>query len=227
MLPDDRARARQEWQNRVTAEYRSAAVTGQLLHWLIQAAFSDELVRVAIRIVGDELDHSKLSYDCLVSLGGGDEPAVMDIAHLAEPVSSDGLLASITDSVVRNFCLGETFAVPLFGAMRDQTFDPMAKQVLDRVLRDEAVHRAFGWDALDELIERDPVGVRLRIQQFLPQWIREFERGYGTPRPTVPLSDMEKAVGLLDLAKYVEIFRETLNDDIRARFAKRAIELPS
>jgi hypothetical protein len=216
-------RLHREWRNRVIAEYRSSALAAQVLHWMIQAALPDELLRTAIRIVGDELDHAHLSHECLVALGGVELPAAIDVASLADPAAPEGPLASLVDAIGRNFCLGETFAVPLFSAMRAGTTHPTAAAVLDRVLRDEAVHRAFGWDALDELLERGEPGVRERMRARLPDWLAGYERAYGTVRPAPPITDAELAAGLLPMSRYVEVYREALSADVLPRLARRGL----
>lgn len=220
-MPTERARL--EWKNRVTAEYRSSAVTAQVLHGLIQCGLPDELLRTAIRIVGDELDHAELSFDVLEAIGGDPEPSAIDVNQLAEPVAPEGPFATVLDAIVRNFCLGETLAVPLFAAMREGTTHPVARTALDRILRDEAVHRAFGWDALDALIERDPEAVRQRVSAKLPAWLRSYAQGYGTLRPTVPMEAEELAVGLIPIERYVAVFQRCLTDDMAPRFNRRGI----
>ena len=77
---------------------------------------------------------------------------------LAPAPAPDGPLAALVDTILHAFCLGETFAVPLFAAMRPATTQPTAAAALQRILRDEATHRAFGWDTLDALLELDPAG---------------------------------------------------------------------
>ncbi len=215
-----------EWSNRVRAEYASAALTAQALHWMTIAAFPDELLRTALRIVGDELDHARLSHDCLTALGGQDEPMTLDIANLSMPQVADGPLASLLDSVLRNFCFGETFAVPLFNAMREHTTHPACQPALTRILRDEAVHRAFGWDALDVLLDIDRDGVVSRTHARLPRIMGNFHRAYGEAPVGHPLSDDERSMGLLDGERYREIHAVTLDQDIRRRFDKRGITLP-
>ncbi|MEZ4237604.1 MAG: hypothetical protein R3F59_15940 [Myxococcota bacterium] len=67
---------------------------------------------------------------------------------------------------MRDFCLGETPAVPLFRAMQARAAHPAVAPVLRRILADEAVHRAFGWEALDWLLEaqgRRGAGPRRRL----------------------------------------------------------------
>ncbi|MFT4627499.1 MAG: hypothetical protein ACI8PZ_006184 [Myxococcota bacterium] len=212
-----------EWRNRVRAEYRSAARTAQLLHWMVLAGFPRELLTTAGRIVQDELDHADLSFDCVVAMGGEAEPAAMEVGALSLSPSQDGLLASIVDVVGHDFCLGETLAVPLFRAMWEHTTAPSARLALTRVLRDEAVHRAFGWQALDALLDLDGPGTRARVEALLPTWLGDFEAAYADGRVAPPLSAAERSAGLIDLAVYRDVFHTTTRGDIRRRFARRGI----
>ena len=218
-------RVRREWRNRVAAEYRSAALTAELLHWMIQAGLDDELHRTAIRIVGDELDHATLSHEAYLAFGGGDEPMPVELSTLSSPRAPEGLLVSLLDSITRNFCLGETLAVPLFAAIREGTTHPSARPALDRILRDESVHRAFGWAALDALMAIDADAVRQRVESQLPAWLAGFERAYADGREAPPLRPEERAAGLLDLVDYERIFHQTVDGTIRSRFADRGIAL--
>ncbi|MBX2797524.1 MAG: ferritin-like domain-containing protein [Myxococcales bacterium] len=222
---DPLRRIHEEWRNRVAAEYRSAALTAQVVHWTIMAALPEELVTRALRIVQDELDHARLSHDCLVALGGEDLPAVLDATALQEPVT-EGILAALVDSVTRNFCLGETLAVPLFNAMRKHTTHPAARKVLTRVLKDEARHRQFGWDALDALLELDVDGVTARVQQRLPSFLEDLRQAYAPEGTAEPLRADERAAGLLDLADYQSVFWGTVSEDLPRRFDNRGIEMP-
>lgn len=219
-------RARREWANRVAAEYRSAALTAQVVHQAIQVGLPNELIAVGLRIVKDELDHADLAHGCLQALGGDDEPIPVSIGSLSTPDSPDGVLASLVDNLLRHFCIGETLAVPLFAEMRAGTAHPAARQVLDRVLRDEAVHRAFGWDALDALIELDPDGVRARVAARLPDFLEGYAASYVSDAQVQPLTDDERAAGLLPLEAYRRIFDETLRE-IDRRLDRRGIALRS
>jgi len=212
-----------EWRNRVVAEYTSAAYTAQALHWIIQVALPEGLQDTAVRIVGDELAHARLSYDCLLALGGEHLPVALEQERLAMPGPSEGLLPALVDTIVRNFCFGETFAVPLFAEMRRRTTHPAARPVLDRVLRDEAVHRQFGWDALDALLALDPDGVRARVVAKVPRWRDSFHRAYGEVPEGPPLLPEEEAMGLLPLDEYVRIHDATWRDDLVPRFTRRGI----
>jgi hypothetical protein len=221
-LPTDRARL--EWTNRVIAEYRSAATAARTLHLGIACGLPSELLAVAARIVTDEVAHAEISHATLVAIGGSEHPVALDVADLLL-TTADPPLAELTDRVVAGFAMGETFAVPLFAAMRANAGLPAAREALDRILRDEAVHRAFGWDALDALLAIDPVGVRERLTASWPRWIADFRRSYGVAVDGVPLSPDEIAAGLLPSSAYVAIFEET-TADIRGRLQRRDITVP-
>lgn len=224
-IPPGQERLLAEWRNRVRAEYGSAGLAAQAVHWMIQCGFPEELVAVGLRIVQDELDHARLSHDVVVAQGGFDEPMSLDIRATAAPVAAEGVLASLVDSILRNFCLGETFAVPLFHAMRKTTSAPKARLALDRILRDEAIHRAFGWDALDVLIEIDAAGVRARAEDKLPGMLRWFQQAYGSAATQTDITELERSCGLITGAEYAEVYRDCLCEQIRPRFQRRGITL--
>ncbi|MCB9777603.1 MAG: ferritin-like domain-containing protein [Alphaproteobacteria bacterium] len=223
------ARIHQEWARRVQAEYRSAAIAARTVHLAIACGLPEGLVRTGLRVVGDELDHARLSQDTLVALGGADHPQELDVAELiGAPLAPDhGPLAALVDLAVRSFCLGETFAVPLFRAMRAQTTHPAARATLDRVLRDEAVHRTYGWDLLDAVLDVDGLGVRARVRARLPGWLAAYARAY-RPEPALiaaasPLGAEERGAGLLDLRGYAAIHDACLQDDVLPRLAERGL----
>ena len=220
------ARLLAEWRNRVRAEYGSAGLAAQVVHWMIQCGFPEELIATGLRIVADELEHARLSHGVVVDQGGADEPMSLDIRATASPTAPEGVLASLVDSILRNFCLGETFAVPLFHAMRQTTEAPTARTALDRILRDEAVHRAFGWDALDVLLEIDGPGVRARALAKVPGMLTWFEQAYGGAAGKLTITDEERRCGLISGTEYADVFSRCLQDQIRPRFARRGIELP-
>lgn len=135
----------------------------------------------------------------------------------------EGLLADLSTAVLGELCLGETLAVPYFAAMRRRARHPAITPVLDRILQDEAVHRALGWELLDALIALEP-GVRGLAQARLPDLLQRFA-GYRDPPGAPPLDDEERACGLLDNAEYGEIFARTFAEDLAPRFARRGVDL--
>lgn len=214
------ARARLEWGNRVQAEYRSSVQAARTVHLLLLCGLDEDLARDGMRIVADELDHARLSHEVRLALGGGEEPVPVEMG--AGAASSPPLLELI-DLAVRDFCLGETLAVPLFAAMRLEGTQPEVRTVLERILRDEARHRQFGWDLLDALLEVDGATVRERIAQRLPGWLEGFRAAYGMAPGASPLSPQEEEAGLMAPGRYKEVHDRCLAEDIRPRFAERGI----
>lgn len=212
-----------EWRNRVTAEYTSAAITARVLHLSITCGLPRELLETARRIVGDELDHAELSDQARVALGDTDDALSLDVSRLHQPPDPEGPLAELLDHVLRSFCLGETLAVPLFAAMREHASHPAVTPVLTRVLRDEAVHRAFGWDALDALLALDPDGVRARATARFPTFLESYRRAYHDLPDRPPPTEAERAASLLPIATYRAVFRATVDETILPRLAARGI----
>lgn len=219
-MPTDRAR--QEWANRVRAEYRSAVQAARTVHLLLLCGLDEDLARAGMQIVADELDHARLSHEVRLALGGGDDPVPVEMALPSPP---EAPLLELVDLAVRDFCLGETFAVPLFAALRLEGTLPEVRSALDRILRDEARHRQFGWDLLDALLELDGPTVRAHIERQLPGWLALFRAAYGLERPAPPLTPEESAAGLMPPSSYREVHDRCLAQDIGPRFADRGLRV--
>jgi hypothetical protein len=223
--PTASRRVLQEWAARVRAEYTSAATTARLVHLAIGLGLPEELVLRGLDIVRDELAHARLSHECLHALGGEDEPVPLGLEELL-PSPTEGALAEATTLVLRAFCFGETLAVPLFQALRETCTHPAARPVLDRVLRDEARHRAYGWDVLDALMELDPEGVRALARDRLGGIQEAFRASYGRfPAQPRPLSDTERAMGLMPASRWAAVFERALTEDVAPRLARRGLRL--
>lgn len=224
-------RVRQEWRARIAAEYTSAAVTQQLVLWLIQAGAPPDLIEAGLAIVQDELVHSRLSHDVYVA-AGGDQPPAIDRTQLGIARRSDVLELDILRAAVRVFCLGETVAVPLFKHLRERCTEPAARVALDRILRDEVRHRDFGWDLLDWL-RSTPLEPRIPalVEAALPAMLAELQGTYGTGNAAVAeddgtMTEAERAWGLAPPRDYAEILARCVDKDYRPRFAARSITCP-
>lgn len=224
------ARVQAEWRARIAAEYTSAAVTQNLVLWLIQAGAPPELIDDGLAIVADELVHSRMSHEVYAAAGGTEPPAI-DQHQLGLPRTSESLIADILLVAVRTFCLGETVAVPLFSHLRAPCTEPVAKAALDRILRDEVRHRDFGWELLDWLLTVDE-SVPAVVTEALPAMMTELERTYGVGNQAVAsddgvMTDAERSWGLAPPRDYAEILTRTIERDYRPRFAARSVTLPA
>ncbi len=224
-------RVRDEWRARIAAEYGSAAITQHLVLWLIQIGASPDVIDAGLRIVEDELVHSRMSHEVYVDAGGTEPPHIdrdtLQLHRRAQlPVELD-----VLRTVVRVFCLGETVAVPLFSHLRAGCTVPSARAALDRVLRDEVRHRDFGWMALDWLLTT-PLGPQIPtiVEAELPRMFGDLEHSYGTGNPAHGdersglMADTDRAWGLAPPAEYAEILHRTFTRDYQPRFAARGID---
>jgi hypothetical protein len=210
-------RVRGEWANRVRAEYTSAAITQHLTLWLIQMGASPDLVRDGLRIVDDEMDHAELSHAVLEAAGGAlDGPIPRESLGLrrnpGRPLEWDVLWTG-----VRVFCLGETVAVPLFSALRGPCTQSQARDALDRILVDEVRHRDFGWTLLAWMLEQH-AGAQDQVQSWLPGMFAEQRAQYAAPGPEDPVSDSERAWGLMPPSEYAAVLARTVERDYVPRF---------
>jgi hypothetical protein len=225
--PPASARVQAEWARRVGVEYTSAAVTQQLTLWLIQIGASPDLIRTGLRIVGDELEHAEAADRVRKAARG--EAAPIDRGTLG--IARDGA-SPIEHDVVRvclgTFCLGETIAVPLFRALRDPCTVPIARQALDRVLRDEVRHRDFGWALLAWMFERDDT-LRTLVEHILPAHFTRLRATYAPPGASSrsdwnDCTPAERAWGIMPLIEYEAALGKTLERDFLPRFGKLGLD---
>jgi hypothetical protein len=223
---------REEWRARIAAEYTSAAVTQHLVLWLIQAGAPPDLIDAGLAIVADELVHSRMSHEVYVAAGGTQPPSI-DRDQLGLQRRSEHLELDILRVAVRVFCLGETVAVPLFSHLRADCTEPIAREALDRILRDEVRHRDFGWDLLDWLLSTPLADeVPAIVAGALPQMFAELESTYGRENEVVAadtgqIAPADRAWGLAAPRDYAQILARTVEKDYRPRFAARDIALPN
>ena len=220
-------RVRDEWRARIAAEYGSAAITQHLVLWLIQVGAPPDVIDDGLRIVKDELEHSRLSHETYVAAGGQAPPA-LDRARLGLVRRPDvALELDVLRAAVQVFALGETVAVPLFKHLREPCTVPVARAALDRILRDEVRHRDFGWTLLDWLATT-PLAAELpaRVQADLPAMFAALEHNYGEVGPgvAVPMTDDDRAWGLAPADEYAEILHRTFERDYLPRFTVRGID---
>jgi hypothetical protein len=228
--PPASARVATEWLRRVEAEYTSAAITAELVQWLIRLGASPDLIRDGLRIVDDELEHATLSHACATAAGSDERPQLVQ-ERLGLPRHPDRpLLLDAALYGVEIFCLGETLAVPLFVAMRDGCTARLAREALDRIVRDEVRHRDFGWTLLQWLIDTHGDTMQQAIASALPAMFVRLRRSYGC-------SDFEECAGepdeadarwgLLPSARYHAILLRTFERDYVPRFARVGIDARS
>lgn len=225
-VSDPMERVRLTWRRRVIAEYRSAALTAEMLHGLIAAGLSPDTISTCHRIVSDEMAHAELSRAALLAAGGDDAEIAMNrdslqLSHAPGQPWELRLLAAAADL----FCCGETVAVPLFLALRGEPGDGVAEipaaLALERIVRDEAVHRAFGWDLLDELLEVTGAPGADWLRPQVPGFVERILAAYAADDDTC--TPEERRFGLMPPRRYEEITRRCVREVILPRFRARGL----
>jgi 1,2-phenylacetyl-CoA epoxidase catalytic subunit len=227
--PEACAAVRSEWLRRVEAEYQSAAITGQLAHWMIQLAAPPVLIRLALRIVSDELRHAELSARVYRAAGGTQQPALLH-ERLELPRLDARLERDATRVVLQTFCLGETAAVRLFHRLRKACSVPVARTALDRILRDEVRHRDFGWRALEWMLALpDAAERRSEIDRMLPELVARLRASYAgdvdldPPPSAADPSTAARTWGLMPRADYRRAVEDCIKRDLLPRFKRLGI----
>jgi hypothetical protein len=217
-----------EWLRRVEAEYTSAAVTQELVLWLIRLGAPPDLVEDGLRIVADELAHATLSHAVAEAAGCDARPTLAE-EHLGLPRDrSRRLILDAAHHGVEIFCLGETVAVPLFAAMRQGCTIPVARAALDRIVRDEVRHRDFGFALLDWLLDAGGEPMRAFVQSHLPAMLARVHGNYGQAdfaARTAEPDPADAAWGLISAAEYAEILARCIERDYVPRFQRVGISV--
>jgi len=200
----------------VQAEYRSASLTSELLHLLIVTGVSPDTLETARRIVRDELDHAEICHAVISELGPADQeeidPNSLFLAHDQGAPAPLRALSAVADL----FCCGETVAVPLFLAIRADASEDLVLPALDRIVRDEAVHRKFGWDTAAELLDMlGPLGAAW-LNERVPGYLDKVQTAYRGPERANASATAKW--GLMSPHRYGEIVAETVEQVIRPRF---------
>jgi hypothetical protein len=213
----------EEWSRRVVAEYASASIVAELLHWLIRLGVSPDTLQSCHRIVADELAHAELSREVYLEAGGDPAAIPIDERDLVIPHRPGAPLLERALFLCADFlCCGETVARPLFRAMLAEAKVPVAARALERVLKDEARHSAFGWSLLDELLPRADHDLRARLRAAAPELMARVADGYTfeSPRPGDIPDDEARAWGLITPEQYTEIATRAVPELLEPRFAR-------
>lgn len=230
-VPPASSRVAREWLRRVEAEYTSAAITQELVLWLIRLGAPPDLITDGLRIVEDELAHASLSHAVATAAGSTERPALVQ-ERLGLPRRAERpLVVDVALHGIEVFCLGETVAVPLFVAMRQGCTVPVAREALDRIVRDEVRHRDFGWTLLDWLLESGGEPIRELLRGALPDMLARVRRNYGQSdfehrlaQPTEP-DEADAAWGLMPSPRYAEVLERCIERDYVPRLQRAGLSL--
>ncbi len=176
--------ARASWTEAAYNEYGTAVAFSEMLGALLAAKPPIDLIGMASDFMADEVLHVELTSRIAMELGGG-APYEIDFDGLGiHPSLELSPLQRANQLVVHVCCVGEAFSLPMLASAYISALHPLTKQVLQRIVHDEAPHGRFGFLYLDWATEQLDVEERARlghvavdtISQFAPLWQRLTSR---------------------------------------------------
>lgn len=226
-------RARISWTEAAYNEYCTAAAFADLLKALLEARAPVDLIGMASDFVADEIHHVELTARLAMELGGG-APYRVDFEHLSQlPSPALGARQRANELVVRICSVGEAFSVPMLAGCLKSATHPLVRQVLERIVQDEAPHGRFGvhyleWaaDDLDDAERARLAQVALdTLRAFAPLWQRLRSKVVdGVTTEGFLLSHVHQ-LGWMESSAYAERAKRAVRDEVVTPLSRFGIEL--
>lgn len=162
--------ARLYWSRRAWTEYTGTAESPAVLLRLIMEADREIDAKLFWSVQTlEETRHCMASYLFAEKLGGymsaPPKQAPKSTSHrgIRDKVLNPDI--SFEAFVIAHICIGETIAAKMFEERRRSATDPVAKELVRLILKDETRHIQFGWRYMAH-----------RVKSFTPELIAEMER---------------------------------------------------
>lgn len=162
---DESARdlAARVWSFRLGSELEAAQRFAALAPRLRAAGASEQVVGMAEDAAADELRHAEVCRQLVQHFGGAPPPEPTLALSWTAPLGVEGRERLVYEIVALS-CVTETLSTALLGELVARATDPMCKQAMHSILRDEVKHSRLGWAFLAEehaRLVRDCVGPHL------------------------------------------------------------------
>lgn len=167
--------------------------------WLLAAIGAPaELLEGAHRAALEEIDHARRCFALAAGYGGRSHgvEGMPDLLLGGLDLEGDARAAIARESL-RDGCLLEDFNADVAARCAEVCAEPVTRDVLERIAREERSHADFSWDVLAWLLERWPneIGRELRA---------ELAKLETVARPTAASSEKAPLVAAADPAKLRE-----------------------
>ncbi len=225
--PDLVRTARRTWTQAAFQEHRTGAACAATLELLIAARAPLDLVAVATRFPLDEMVHVEMCARLAAELGGA-TPLMHDPAHLVpHPAPDLPALLRAAELVIRVFCVGEAVSIPLLRASAQAATHPLIRDVLRRIVKDEAAHGRFGWIFFDWALDALGPDERAHLAWAAHDEIGKVERSWAA----LPLSgdaySEGHTLGWMEPRSYLVKAHRALDVEVRQPLLARGLLLPS
>jgi hypothetical protein len=228
-------RARVSWTEAAYNEYCTAVAFSEMLGALLAAKAPVDLIGMASDFMADEMLHVELTSRIAMELGGG-APYMVDFDGLGiRPSLELSPLARANELVVHVCCVGEAFSLPMLASAYNSALHPLTKNVLQRIVHDEAPHGRFGFLYLDWANEQMDVDERTRlgviaantIEQFAPLWQRLTSRVQDGITTEGYRIEHVRELGWTEASAYAVRARAAIEQEVVAPLARYGIEVPA
>ena len=203
--------AKQAWSRAALQEYRTGAACCQCLQVLIEAQAPIDLIVLLSRFVTDEMVHAELCARLANEFGADIELPFKPDSLLDKLGDGDEPIVKAAHMVIATFCIGEAMSIPLLHNTSKQSTQPLIKQVLRRIVQDEADHGAFGWAYLDwanhHLTDQDRIALTKTANRYINGVYQTWKSIEQQPKGQV---DYAHALGWLEVDEYLAVARRTL-----------------
>ena len=181
---EQRRAARMYWSRRAWGEYGAISESPALqIRFCHERCPPDMALFFTIRSQ-EESRHAEVCYRMAEALGGYyDQPAAMAFqgsvaSHGIRKVALDPSI-SLEGTIAALVCAAEEIAFDVFLHLSEITVNPVARQVVKAVLRDEVRHCAFGWAFLNQRVPHMTATEKEVMRQAVIDMIEKVElNGY-------------------------------------------------
>jgi len=170
------------WSRRAWSEYTGLAESPVVLLRFAFDGNREPSIKFALASkFMDEAKHIEASWLLAEKLGGyiSEPPAGAPKKRMIAGLRSRGMDPNLTPEAVLGcwHCVSEFFAVEIFRVRFHFTTDPVVKEVLGKILFDEARHIAMGWNYLAYRLPKASEEVRLNVRGAMMDVIENIELG--------------------------------------------------
>ncbi len=228
-------RARVSWTEAAYNEYCTAVAFAEMLQALLAAKAPIDLIGMASDFMVDEMLHVELTSRIAMELGGG-APYQVEFANLGvNPSPELSPLQRANELVVHVCCVGEAFSLPMLASAYGSALHPLTKQVLQRIVHDEAPHGRFGFLYLDWASEQMDAAERTRlgevaastIELFAPLWQRLTSRVQDGVTSEGYRIEHVRELGWTESSAYAVRARAAIEQEVVAPLGKYGIAIPA
>ena len=218
-------RARHALTVQALSEYGSSVSMAQMVESIARARMPVDLLTLAAGFVAEELVHAECFARLAMQLGGATPiPFPSEQLALALP-STLTVRQRANELVVRLCCVGEAFSGPMLKAGAEISTNPLIRAILDRLVRDEALHGRFGWLYLDwvqdQLDDKERTRLGAAAKDALAQIMKLWPRATLEKRAPFGL----ESLGWLPPHAYRERALETVESAVRQPLKRYGILL--